>query len=320
MLAQMSCEKIQKIFEKKEIRVDFLGASATEGEGLKESSEAYPFLWTEKIEKQFPSKRFMTRNLAQSGNFASHGLFVAEKLVKEHETDIVFLEYALNDETTPFSVDIYESLVRKLLGYSATVVIPIVLPIRNMEKEYDYMIEIARQYQLPWLDIGTALRQEMDKGVMQWEDYAQDDTHPNRQGHVWIAEKIMELFQAMLCFSTKKEVDWSVTEACYFKNTYEHLQVKMLEETLSFPMEFTVECSNFWILYRKHYDDRCGTLQVFLDQNILIHLHGYSMFCWDYYFPEKIWQGSKREKHTFRLKMLPQDENKEFRIKAVGWC
>lgn len=319
MLRQLFCGKIQKIFEKEEIRIDFLGASATEGEGLEDSSIAYPILWTDKIKSLNPSKDFKIRNLAQSGTYASHGLFAAEEYIKKNNTDIVFLEYALNDEITPFSVDVYESLVRKLLAYSA-VVIPIVLPIRAYQENGYYMIEIAKHYQLPYLNISEELRHEIENGNMRWEDYAQDDTHPNRKGHIWIAEKIQTLFQEMLCFKTEKNVDWSLPKTCYFKNTYENLHVKVFDKTPSFPMELNIECSNFWVLYRKHYDDRCGTLQLSLDTGGSILLYGYSMFCWDYYFPEKIWQSDKKEKHTFSFKMLPQDEKKEFSIRAVGWC
>lgn len=332
MTAQMSCEKIQEIFRKEEIRIDFMGASATEGEGLHESRDAYPFLWRDAIKTKFPQKRFRVRNLAQSGTFASHGLFAAEEFVRENKTDIVFLEYALNDKVTPFSVAVYESLVRKILGYSGVVVIPIVLPDREeVEDRCDrwieaasgqvhYMIEIARQYQMPWLDIGKELCREMHMETMRWEDYAQDNTHPNRQGHIWIARKIMTLFEEMLCFPVAKKPDWSLPESCYFGNAYENLQMQVFSQDLSFPMDFSVECSSFWVVYRKHYDDACGTLQVYLDQKALVPLYGYSMFCWDYYFPEKVWQSDKKEKHTFSFKMLPQDEKKEFKIRAVGWC
>ena len=230
---QMSCERIQKIFEKKEIQIDFLGASATEGEGLEDDNVAYPILWTDKIRNHFPSKHFRSRNLAQSGTFATHGLFAAEEYIKKNHTDIVFLEYALNDEITPFSVDVYESLIRKLLGYSV-VVIPIILPIKDYPYNGYYMIEIAKHYQLPYLDIGEKLRQEIEQKNMHWEDYAQDATHPNKQGHAWIAEEIHTLFQEILYFKSEKNVDWFLPEKCYFKNTYENLHVKIFDSALFF--------------------------------------------------------------------------------------
>ena len=133
-------------------------------------------------------------------------------------------------------------------------------------------------------------------------------------------EEIHILFQEMLRFKSEKTVDWSLPKKCYFKNTYENLHVKVFDKAPSFPMEFSVECSNFWVVYRKHYDDGCGTLQVSSDKRTSVLLYGYSMFCWDYYFPEKIWQSDKKEIHTFCFKMLPQDEKKEFIIRAVGWC
>ena len=111
----------------------------------------------------------------------------------DHEPDICFIEFAVNDGTDADYQAAYESIVRTLLEKDVAVVLLFSVTADDYSAQ-DYMKQIGTAYQLPMISYCDALRFMFENNRMTWKDFSNDKSHPNVNGHALVAEMVDHYF------------------------------------------------------------------------------------------------------------------------------
>ena len=103
----------QKAIQGDTIKVAYLGGSITAQDGWRE----YSLEW---LNKQFPKSRFTEVNAAIGGTGSDFGVFRLHDQVLKYNPDLVFVEFAVNDGSTPTDkvIRAMEGIVRQIWQYN----------------------------------------------------------------------------------------------------------------------------------------------------------------------------------------------------------
>ena len=116
------------------------------------------------------------------------GAFRAQREMLCEEPDIITVEFAVNDTTSPDVVPGYEALVRQCVASAKK---PLVILLFTMRRDgmnlQDRHIPVGRHYGLPMLSYRDALYPEIAAGKLAWETISPDEVHPNDLGHAFLA-------------------------------------------------------------------------------------------------------------------------------------
>ncbi len=176
--------KLEQAQSGEKTTVAYIGGSITQGETAG-ADGCYAKLSYEYIsEKYGKNDNVSFINAGLSGTPSVLGNIRLQKDVLDYEPDIVFVEFAVNDAQDNVHKESYESLVRTVLSQPND---PAVILIFNVIKSgytaQAHMKEIGQFYSLPMISAADALTVEFDEGRMTWEDYSDDQSHPNKEGH-----------------------------------------------------------------------------------------------------------------------------------------
>lgn len=317
-------QRLKSIFKQETIQMTFLGGSVTEGYPYDERvSMPYPEIVSGLLQKRYPDKTIRMSNLAGCGEQSTHGLFKCETALDQTQKQIVFLEYALNDDASQTFVKVFESLVRKLLKMPGEVAVAvIILPSAKSKNTAmgEYMRTICAYYKLLCLDVAEYVKEKKDIERPFWDKYSFDQIHPGQWGHEMIAHYIVKEIEKKLGETSWEKISYARLSKPYFSSPYENMRVIEPDETAGFPMSFEVECFAVWLIYIKHNESFMGTLQVYVDGEFLCNLHGKSFYCWKYPAQTILWEKEQPQKHTITFRMAPGEKQKKFYLKYIGIC
>lgn len=179
-----------------EITVGFIGGSITEGISAGDSL-CYAKLTHNALCEMFPNTTVNYVNAGLSGTPSVLGVVRAERdLFGEKQPDIVFIEFAVNDGGDQQYKDCYESLVKKCLDKeNAPAVALLFTVLKNRYSCQPQMAAVGERYGLPMISVGNALNPVFDAGLMTWEAYSDDESHPNIWGHELVKDFLMNYFE-----------------------------------------------------------------------------------------------------------------------------
>ena len=189
-------DKIKKAQAGEQVTIAYLGGSITEG------MTAGPDDCWAKLTYEYFAKQFGTGdnvkycNAGLSGTPSTLGNLRLNRDVLQHNPDICFLEYAVNDANDGNHHTAYESIIRTLIENNVAVV----LLFSVTEADYscqDYMKALGEYYNLPMISYCDALRYMFENGRMTWKDFSDDQSHPNIEGHKLVAEMINHYFDTV---------------------------------------------------------------------------------------------------------------------------
>lgn len=164
--------------------VAYIGGSITQGETAGAEGCYAKLSYNYISEKYGKDGNVEYVNAGLSGTPSVLGNLRLQKDVLEYSPDIVFVEFAVNDAQDNIHKESYESLVRTVLSQENE---PAVILVFNVIKSgyttQAHMKEIGEFYELPMISAADALTVEFDEGRMTWEDYSDDQSHPNKDGH-----------------------------------------------------------------------------------------------------------------------------------------
>ncbi len=189
-------EKIQKAQSGEKVTVAYLGGSITEGISAG-AEDCYAKLTYNHFAETFGTGDNVEYvNAGLSGTPSKLGILRLQRDVLQYDPDICFIEFAVNDGSDADYKNSYESIVRDLLERDVAVV----LLFSVTEEDYsaqDYMKEIGEYYDLPMISYCDALRYMFDNGQMTWQDFSDDQSHPNKYGHQLVAEMVDYYFDTV---------------------------------------------------------------------------------------------------------------------------
>lgn len=196
--------RLKKVFEKaesgEEITVGYIGGSITEGIGAPNTSDCYANLSYLALCDLFPDTTVNYVNAGLSGTPSILGLVRAERdLFSDKTPDIIFIEFAVNDGGEELYKECYENLVLKCLNKeNQPAVVLLFTVLKNGYTCQENMSEVGKHYNLPMISVGNAINPMISNGYFEWEQYSDDESHPNGWGHELVKDFILNLYNKVL--------------------------------------------------------------------------------------------------------------------------
>ena len=346
-------ERIQAAIAKarngEEVTIAYLGGSITEGAlAQPQAVKCYAYLSAQLFAEKFmpDARQLRYVNAGISGTPSVLGITRLEQDVLSKAPDIVFVEFAVNDNNQIPYRGIYESMVRKLLMSETKPAV--ILIFTFMENGYScqpHMQQVGKQYDLGMISVKDAVQPQITLGNITWRDYSSDYTHPNTAGHAFIADAIGYYFDQAAATPAQP---WTMPEEARYGKAYENLQnvrdgAECIISTGSFawapdrcysykmgwkhlaalggtdPFALEVECSRLIIAFKQEKTGR-GDCEVWVDGKRMKTLHGSADNAWGNIVTEVIELGVEPAVHTIEFRMAEGDENKTFTVLDIGYA
>lgn len=321
------------IMGKAAVRAAFLGGSVTFGycPGREGRTTAFPELVGEYLSERYKDSEIL--NLGISGTTSLMGLVGAEMKVRAFEPDIVFVEYAINDEMSRQGAQSFESLVRKLLTFEkAPVVVPVCVCTSHGHTCAPMIREICTRYRLLCVDITESVYPLFGE-KLNWSDYSVDEGHPDEGGARLIADCVIKsvemlsnipqgevslpspLFSSRLegleiCRDYKTDFTQKRKSLFYFDSCLEAVEKGYFEAE--------IECSWSACVYVSSNDEGFGRAFASLDGNEACVIDAYSLFGWHNPVIRVITDEKKADKRKLRIELA--DKGKKFTLLCVVYC
>lgn len=185
---------IEKLENKQEVTIAFIGGSITEG--LTAGPEkCWAKLTYDRLCEKYPDTKINYVNAGLSGTPSVLGNIRLQRDVLDHDPDMVFVEFAVNDGNDRIYKDSYDAMVRKILSQEKQPAVALYFTvIKSGHTCEEYMSQVGKAYGLPMVSLNNVLSHEFETGRMKWEDYSDDESHPNEWGHQMTADLIMNMF------------------------------------------------------------------------------------------------------------------------------
>ncbi|MBR3791134.1 MAG: hypothetical protein IKK18_00380 [Clostridia bacterium] len=224
-------------FEGKDtLNVVYFGGSITQGTGASSTEKCWRAIVGDWFTKTYPGTKVNNINSAIGGTGTELGYYRARKDVLAHNPDIVFIEFAVNDDKPEQEAQfLLESIIR---GFQKSPSNPYIILVYTSEIVYkkekvdgvetvvmkykdvsEYQKKIADYYNIPDIDLQPVIEEYLaiEGNVAQGGFFCADDTvHPSDTGYALYAEEIIECLETGNYF---KKPD--VKETSYVKENHD---------------------------------------------------------------------------------------------------
>lgn len=204
------------------LTVGFIGGSITQGFSATDPEKCYAartFGWMKKV---FPNTEFDYVNAGIGATDSQFGAARVQEDLLRRLPDLVFVEFSVNDHSTPHFCETYEGLVRQIYGSASA---PAMVLIHNVY--YDtgksaayYHAQVGRHYDLPCISIQNSIYPAVAAGRLPAEKITADFLHPNDLGHELVASVITNFLEKVIHDKTQEPQE--IFPAPLTENVYEH--------------------------------------------------------------------------------------------------
>lgn len=200
-----------KLTHDKELRIAFFGGSITDGSGSSDAENtSYRALVTKWFSEHYPDANIITKNSSIGGTGTALGMFRCGKDVLCFEPDLIFMEFAVNDEGDEYkNVAMQtESIIRTINKHNPD--IDIITVITTAEPMIKYMengikaesvnaqTNVSSYYGLETVNVGDVLISRTSTTALTMKDLIPDGLHPNDDGHKIYADGLIRYITAIL--------------------------------------------------------------------------------------------------------------------------
>lgn len=152
------------------------------------------------LHKRYPRTPLTAVDAAIGGQPSRLGVFRMDRDVLPYAPHLCFVEFAVNDWGAPDKQETIEGIIRKLRACRPDMAVVLVLigsnPGYDRSPAQDGQMELAAYYGLPVIDVYTAVKAKLAKGLTTG-DILTDGTHPNDRGYRLYADIILERLNAL---------------------------------------------------------------------------------------------------------------------------
>ncbi len=200
--------------------IAYFGGSITEGHDASDPARtSWRALTTAWFRKTYPHVNFTEINSAIGGTGSDLGAFRLANDVLPHRPDLVFIEFAVNDQDAREDRILrgFEGCVRRLLRSLPNVALVVVLTTqRKVAAEWQAgraplsvqaHQRVARHYGLPCVNLAPAILAAVAKDPSAWTRLMPDNVHPKDAGFALYAETVTSFLGDWLTTTTARGPD-----------------------------------------------------------------------------------------------------------------
>ena len=195
-------EKIAKAQAGEKVTIGYIGGSITGGGSSSSESKRFVNLSANYFSETFGQGNNVSFvNAGAAGTSSVVGNMRVDKDIFSKNCDIIFIEFAVNDQDGDRFKKSYEALVKKcLMQENAPAVVLITLCTKSGGGCQDWMARIGENYDLPVISGKNAIMNAINAGTLSWDaNYGSGDTlHPGDGGHKLIADCIAYYYRQAL--------------------------------------------------------------------------------------------------------------------------
>lgn len=204
------------------LTVGFIGGSITQGFSATDPGKCYAARTVAWLRKIYPNTEFAYVNAGIGATDSQFGAARVQEDLFQRLPDLVFVEFSVNDHSTPHFCETYEGLVRQIYGSASA---PAMVLIHNVY--YDtgksaayYHAQVGRHYDLPCISIQNSIYPAVAAGRLPAEKITADFLHPNDLGHELVASVITNFLEKVIHDKTQEPQE--IFPAPLTENAYEH--------------------------------------------------------------------------------------------------
>lgn len=343
-------QRMKKVMEKagngEDVTLAYIGGSITYGYNAG-TTEVFAKLATDYFKENYATTGNVNYvNAGLSGTPSLLGLIRSERDIFEAKPDVVFIEFAVNDAQDMMNKSAFESLVRKALTQEQE---PAVVLLFSMTEDgytcQNTMQLVGMNYDLPMISVPNALNPELESGRMSWADWADDGSHPNKEGQKLYSEFIVHYFEKVaaeeavaeytlpekmlnLDYTTMKMADADTVEV--LENGSFHQEsgheaftkgwVKAADAVENEALVFEIDCRSLFLVYKEANLESFGTAEVYVDGEKVYTITTNTKDGWHNPVPVRVYRGEDCQTRRVEIKMQAGDEDKLFYLLAIGYC
>lgn len=185
---------IQKAERGEPITLGFIGGSITEGAKATIPEHRYVNLTASWWKETFPKANITVVNAGIGATNSIYASLRATRDLLSRQPDVVFVDFAVNDKSSPELAESYEGLIRQILVSPKRPAVVLLFMTRNDGvNAQEWQAKIGSLYHLPMVSYHDALWPEVQSGRIPWDQIGADYIHPNDTGHAYLARFIAEL-------------------------------------------------------------------------------------------------------------------------------
>ena len=343
-------ERMKKVIEKagkgEDVTLAYIGGSITQGYNAG-TTEIFAKLSSDYFRENYATTGKVNYvNAGLSGTPSLLGLIRSERDIFEAKPDVVFIEFAVNDAQDNQNKAAFESLIRKALTQEQE---PAVILLFSVTEDgytcQTNMQLIGMNYGLPMISVPNAIQPEFDAGRMTWKDWADDGSHPNKNGqklysefiiHYWnkvdaeelsapyiLREKMLNLDYTTMKMADKNSVNVLDAGSFHEENGHEAFPdgwVKSADAKENTAFTFEIDCRSLFLVYKEANNATFGTAEVYVDGEKMMTITSNKAEGWYNPVPVRIFRDSECKTRKVEIRMQEGDEDKLFYLLAIGYC
>lgn len=343
-------ERMKKVIEKarngEDVTLAYIGGSITQGYNAG-TTEIFAKLSSDYFRETYATTGKVNYvNAGLSGTPSLLGLIRSDRDIFEAKPDVVFIEFAVNDAQDTQNKSAFESLLRKALMQEQEPAVVLLFSVT--EDGYtcqSNMQLIGMNYELPMISVPNAIQPEFEAGRMTWKDWADDGSHPNKNGQKLYSEFIIHYWNKVdaeelsapyvlrekmlnLDFTTMKMVDKDSVKVLDLGSFHEESGheafskgwVKSADAKENASFVFEIDCRSLFFVYKEANNATFGTAEVYVDGEKMLTITSNKADGWYNPVPVRIIRDSECKTRTVEIRMQAGDEDKMFSLLAIGYC
>ncbi len=331
-----------------EITVSYIGGSITEGLTVAPANPelCWANLSYEWLCEKYPNAKINYVNAGLSGTPSILGNVRLERDILAHKPDICFVEFAVNDGMEASYKNAYESLVRTLLAQENDIAVVLLFTvIENGHTCQPHMSEIGNNYKLPMISEPDSLGVEFAEGRMTWQDYSDDESHPNQRGHEIVRDFVAHYYETVMetLDDNTGTVDRTLPDPV-FSDKYVDMHFidseALKPELVGFvendthsafhngwmykgdkdsSMTFTLNCKALQLIYKANNSKAFASADIYVDGELVSTVDSNKSDGWNNPVTELVIDNGEAADHTVEIKVAG-GENHYFGVLGFGYC
>lgn len=360
--------RLKKVIEKlrngETVYVCGLGGSVTEGAGPADFHDGYIYQFQKLLAEKYAKNadQVVLDGAGLGGTPSPLGLIRYDQDVIAdlggHKPDVLVIEFSVNDWLECSKGRAFEALIRRGLEDNPDCAVIALYATATYANQQDWMIPIASHYSIPQVSIRNAIDKRIESGEVKKDDYFADYAHPKKDGHTFMANCLLNIFEIADKESLAKSeipAHWKLANPLKKFRTITGTDGRVIVERGSFsekdnatqnslkkgkgnfpmnwhhpygnngaanePLKITLKCKAFILVFKENAASPTkpfGNAQVYVDGK-LVKTCDPTNKGWNNCNVSMIIDETEVKDHVIEIKMAPGSEKKAFTVVAMGY-